>query len=515
MGEPGTPAYRQHAAEVVRSSKGKETTLYHVYVARHSTNSTWELAKRYSEFDALQEALKSSGVEIPHFPRKHLVRSNSERVVEERKRELTEFLQGIVVPHEEMEVVRAFLELDRHGEEPPASPEASPTQAIEDMEGLQAEPQPEPEADGTFWVDYQEFCASQAKYVRPGNNAMLAQIEHDVPRLAHEVQVENLRGDRETGNAATLVPDSALSPSEMAVVLTEFLLLRVDLVVARVSSPPHLVDSVVEAAGPKCVTLAVLGLLTQVPALLAVNAVFGFLGAKLPQSLLALPTTCPQASQLYAWLVRHRGRQFASAHLGGPPDDPAALSRFQEKLEAIALSQIRNMTQGALKSFPRDWSEVTTATEQCRADPVVCAELLKELEASTPGSGVARSRAGMVRVGMAEWLEASRQDVVETGLWDVRVRILDDRVVVRHTRTEQDVQCDRNSERRFRVNWSVEFSWLLSPSSKLVSATGTVHGIEFSEGAPAELRAQMLDLLWDRFRAVEREPRFYSCQDRD
>eukprot|EP00658_Telonema_sp_P-2_P073143 TRINITY_DN62193_c0_g1_i1.p1 TRINITY_DN62193_c0_g1~~TRINITY_DN62193_c0_g1_i1.p1 ORF type:complete len:110 (+),score=13.83 TRINITY_DN62193_c0_g1_i1:170-499(+) len=104
----------------------------------------------------------------------------------------------------------------------------------------------------------------------------------------------------------------------------------------------------------------------------------------------------------------------------------------------------------------------------------------------------------MLAAGLARWVDGARQGVVDTGVWDVMVSIHgDERVVVTHSRTEQDM----NYERRFRVDWSMAFTL---ERGKLTAASGTVAGVQFSDKASDEFRSQLLDVLWERFRARER-----------
>eukprot|EP00658_Telonema_sp_P-2_P035283 TRINITY_DN25685_c0_g1_i4.p2 TRINITY_DN25685_c0_g1~~TRINITY_DN25685_c0_g1_i4.p2 ORF type:complete len:115 (+),score=11.27 TRINITY_DN25685_c0_g1_i4:126-470(+) len=51
----------------------------------------------------------------------------------------------------------------------------------------------------------------RSKYLEPSNRSMLGQIEIDVPRLAHSVRIEVLRGDDPT---APFVPDAYPSASD-------------------------------------------------------------------------------------------------------------------------------------------------------------------------------------------------------------------------------------------------------------------------------------------------------------
>ena len=61
------------------------------------------MQKRYSDFDLLRENLETQMPEdrdiSTGFPAKHIFRSNTTRVVEERKQGFTEFLQKVLPVH--------------------------------------------------------------------------------------------------------------------------------------------------------------------------------------------------------------------------------------------------------------------------------------------------------------------------------------------------------------------------------------------------------------------------------
>eukprot|EP00656_Telonema_subtile_P001245 TRINITY_DN10574_c0_g1_i2.p1 TRINITY_DN10574_c0_g1~~TRINITY_DN10574_c0_g1_i2.p1 ORF type:complete len:152 (+),score=41.67 TRINITY_DN10574_c0_g1_i2:179-634(+) len=75
---------------------------------------SWILARRYSQFDRLKEALEAQKVEISSFPRKHLVRSNTEAVVNRRIVDLNLFIEEVLLKNLDKQAVADFLELDAH-----------------------------------------------------------------------------------------------------------------------------------------------------------------------------------------------------------------------------------------------------------------------------------------------------------------------------------------------------------------------------------------------------------------
>ena len=99
-----------------------------------------QVHKRYSDFDALREELhrlaksdsQSAGPTLStNFPEKHIFRSNSSSVVEERKEGFHAWLQQAVLPHVVLPVVADFLELEKHLQHT-APPAAAATPVSED-----------------------------------------------------------------------------------------------------------------------------------------------------------------------------------------------------------------------------------------------------------------------------------------------------------------------------------------------------------------------------------------------
>eukprot|EP00656_Telonema_subtile_P008272 TRINITY_DN13871_c0_g1_i2.p1 TRINITY_DN13871_c0_g1~~TRINITY_DN13871_c0_g1_i2.p1 ORF type:complete len:294 (+),score=52.80 TRINITY_DN13871_c0_g1_i2:84-965(+) len=77
----------------------------------------WTIKRRYSQFSALREHLDSRSIEVKSFPRKHLVRSNSVSVVDERKTQLAHFLNQYALPFiDEDSAVGEFIDLDFHSD---------------------------------------------------------------------------------------------------------------------------------------------------------------------------------------------------------------------------------------------------------------------------------------------------------------------------------------------------------------------------------------------------------------
>lgn len=85
------------------------TTYYSVQVTSSGHNTVVD--KRFSEFEKLRDELQKNRVMVQTFPRKHLVRSNTEAVINERKTGLTTFLNTVVLKHLDQASVRNFLEL--------------------------------------------------------------------------------------------------------------------------------------------------------------------------------------------------------------------------------------------------------------------------------------------------------------------------------------------------------------------------------------------------------------------
>eukprot|EP00656_Telonema_subtile_P000603 TRINITY_DN10272_c0_g1_i1.p1 TRINITY_DN10272_c0_g1~~TRINITY_DN10272_c0_g1_i1.p1 ORF type:complete len:238 (+),score=31.86 TRINITY_DN10272_c0_g1_i1:187-900(+) len=102
-----------------RESTSPEATFYHVNVSC-SDGSSWTLEHRYSQFAALHEKLEKKYGVTGAFPRKHLIRSHSSTVIEERKHDLGRFLSDYAIPNTDKPDVRQFLQLDRDGTAPPA-----------------------------------------------------------------------------------------------------------------------------------------------------------------------------------------------------------------------------------------------------------------------------------------------------------------------------------------------------------------------------------------------------------
>ena len=79
------------------------TTVFRVQVTAPPCPN-WEIEKRYSEFDDLRELLEASGESDGYrvqasggFPKKHLIRSNTFSVVQERIAGLSSWLQQVSV----------------------------------------------------------------------------------------------------------------------------------------------------------------------------------------------------------------------------------------------------------------------------------------------------------------------------------------------------------------------------------------------------------------------------------
>ena len=65
---------------------------------------------------SLREVLEASSVHTESFPRKHLFRSNSAAVIQERVEGLTEFIHNVLLPNIDHDSVAQFLELQQGGD---------------------------------------------------------------------------------------------------------------------------------------------------------------------------------------------------------------------------------------------------------------------------------------------------------------------------------------------------------------------------------------------------------------
>lgn len=81
------------------------------YSIKVTSGATSSLNYRYSDFASLRDDLLKQRVHVKSFPRKHLVRSNSVSVVNERKVELDMFLKQSVLCNLDKECVKVFLQL--------------------------------------------------------------------------------------------------------------------------------------------------------------------------------------------------------------------------------------------------------------------------------------------------------------------------------------------------------------------------------------------------------------------
>ena len=116
-----TAPYRAEITGVGHGGPGQsKSTQFIIRLTRLNQRSeaSWMLCKRYSDFDALRAALTADRVQVPNFPRKHLIRSNTEAVITQRRDALTEFLNNVVLKHWEHPAVVEFLELHRASAEP-------------------------------------------------------------------------------------------------------------------------------------------------------------------------------------------------------------------------------------------------------------------------------------------------------------------------------------------------------------------------------------------------------------
>ena len=67
-------------AEFVEADCATETsTTYYTVSVSHSSGASWNLQKRYAEFEDLKVGLQQLGVSISSFPRKHLFRRSAPR----------------------------------------------------------------------------------------------------------------------------------------------------------------------------------------------------------------------------------------------------------------------------------------------------------------------------------------------------------------------------------------------------------------------------------------------------
>lgn len=90
----------------------KDGHIFYSIKVTSATGATSSLNYRYSDFASLRDDLLKQHVHVKSFPRKHLVRSNSVSVVNERKVELELFLKQTVLCNLEQQHVKGFLQLN-------------------------------------------------------------------------------------------------------------------------------------------------------------------------------------------------------------------------------------------------------------------------------------------------------------------------------------------------------------------------------------------------------------------
>lgn len=106
--------FTAHIISVQYASADSPSTHFIIEVCTTSRPHTqWQISKRYSDFDGLRRALQADSVHVPRFPRKHMLRSNTTTVANQRKEALGNFLDEVVLQHWEHSAVVAFLELEK------------------------------------------------------------------------------------------------------------------------------------------------------------------------------------------------------------------------------------------------------------------------------------------------------------------------------------------------------------------------------------------------------------------
>jgi len=205
-----TMAVSYHAG-IHNSHQQDGVTWYQIKVSV-STGSEWLVDHRFSEFEALRTALTRGGVNVDHFPRKHLVRSNSSSVVADREKDLSAFLKDFVLEHVDLQPVRDFLQLDKAVIEPAAAapqpqlPNASaaftqqegsgaPARSVNPLPATIARPGEQPTANTDPVRDRAMSAAERIKHARNNNTTSDNRETLGVPSFLAPVRPQ---ADRET-----------------------------------------------------------------------------------------------------------------------------------------------------------------------------------------------------------------------------------------------------------------------------------------------------------------------------
>ena len=97
-------------AAITGTSKDGDVVYFEIEVS--CSTASWQVPRRYSEFDSLRSQLEKDGITVTDFPRKLLF--NTDGVIAERRIELSDFINCCVLPNVQSTACRAFLELDQH-----------------------------------------------------------------------------------------------------------------------------------------------------------------------------------------------------------------------------------------------------------------------------------------------------------------------------------------------------------------------------------------------------------------
>lgn len=110
----------------VPTYKENKTDSNAVYfsVELESDENKWFVEKRFSEFDNLVKAIKTSYHGVPELPQKSFLFKMSDKDLDRRRKGLEEFLQKIVVRNDLMncDAVKSFLQLDKNASEMMVNP---------------------------------------------------------------------------------------------------------------------------------------------------------------------------------------------------------------------------------------------------------------------------------------------------------------------------------------------------------------------------------------------------------
>merc|ERR1712046_359661 len=107
----------QGDAGITDAIKSDDTVYYEILVKMSfgDAEAAWVVSKRYSEFDALKNAIEKRGVSVKEFPGKGgLFGGKGDEVIEERKVGLNEFIANYVVSRAHSTAEAEFLGVKEH-----------------------------------------------------------------------------------------------------------------------------------------------------------------------------------------------------------------------------------------------------------------------------------------------------------------------------------------------------------------------------------------------------------------